>query len=436
MNKFLTTFTAAALSISFSACNDNIDASMPVSKVEIILSSEVDIDTASISNATFEFKNVSNGQTYSFSPDEDIKVIPGIYNISFTADVAMHDGLMSQIKAARTSVIIEGDVTRIELKPFISLVNDDFIISEVFFTGTLQSSGNQYYGDDYVKIYNNTDHVLYADGLTLFETKFLTTEKYNYTPDIMDEAVTVHALYTIPGSGKEHPVQPGEYLILADTGIDHRVINPNSFDLSNADWEWYDISTAPTHLDIDSPTTPNLDKWYCYTLSFWLLHNRGFKAYGLARIPVEKETFLKDYWYTYDYDIVNEAGSFPMSASAYKLPNAWIKDIVNCSVASEYAWNLCHPSLDSGWTFCGTIDKDKTRYFHSVRRKMVGLSEEGNPILQDTNNSSVDFNPYCIPSEIELQATSIDLTGTPCTSLTYDGLVPMPAEVADRYRRK
>ena len=135
-----------------------------------------------------------------------------------------------------------------------TIESNDLIIAEIFFAGTLRPSGNQYYGDDYVKLYNNTNHVIYADGLTLFETKFTTTEKYDYTPNIMNEAVTVHALYTIPGSGTEHPVQPGEYMLLADTGIDHRQANSNSFDLSHADFEWYDLSTSPSSMDIDSPT--------------------------------------------------------------------------------------------------------------------------------------------------------------------------------------
>ena len=130
----------------------------------------------------------------------------------------------------------------------------------------MQPSGKQYNGDQYVKIYNNTDHVLYADGVSLMESKFITVTKYDYTPDIMKEAMTVQAIYTIPGNGTDHPVQPGESLIICDTGMDHRVANPNSFDLSRADFEWYDESSVPAHMDIDSPTVPNLDKYYCYTL--------------------------------------------------------------------------------------------------------------------------------------------------------------------------
>ena len=207
-----------------------------------------------------------------------------------------------------------------------------------------------------------------------------------------------------------------------DTGIDHRVANENSFDCSGADFEWYDVSTQPAHLDIDGPVT-NLDKWYCYTLSFFVLHNRGFRAWALARIPIEKEQYLANYSYTYNYIIIVPAGVYPMSQTAYKVPNDWIVDAVNCSVEAERVWNVTDPSLDRGWTYCGTMDHDKTRYFHSVRRKMLYL-KNGRPVLKDTNNSTEDFNPHSIPSEIENQGTAIDVNGTPCTQRTWDGVTP------------
>jgi len=260
--------------------------------------------------------------------------------------------------------------------------------------------------------------------VSLMESKFITVTKYDYTPDIMKEAMTVQAIYTIPGNGTDHPVQPGESLIICDTGMDHRVANPNSFDLSRADFEWYDESSVPAHMDIDSPTVPNLDKYYCYTLSFWILHNRGFRAFALARIPEKKEDFLKNYLYTYKYVMVLPAGTFPMEQTAYKVPNEWIIDAVNTSVESRYVWNVTDPSLDSGWTHCGTIDGDKTRYFKSVRRKLLYITRDGRKVLKDTNNSSDDFNTECVPSLIEEQHTATDANGTPAVNITYDGVTP------------
>ena len=417
-------FNILAIALLAVACDDTVgDSPNATYSPQVNVALPDSLAAGTVQSEKFEVRNVSTGRTTTFSSRQDLKLTVGLYDVTYEAEVLLADSL-HHVTAYTQSVEVTANRQEINLQAFESLVNDDFIISEIFFSGTLQPSGNQYYGDDYVKIYNNTDHVLYADGLTLVESQFLTTQKYNYTPDIMDQAMTVQAIYTIPGSGKDHPVQPGEELILADTGIDHRVANPNSFDLSKADFEWYDVSSQPAHMDIDSPTVPNLDKWYCYTLSFFVLHNRGFRAYALARIPIDKEEYLKNYRYTYDYTIIVEAGTFPMSRTAYKLPNKWIVDAVNCSVAAKYVWNVTTPSLDRGWTYCGTVDKDKTRYFHSVRRKMLYL-KDGKPYLQDTNNSSADFNPECIASEIERQGTAIDVSGTKCTTRTYDGVTPM-----------
>ncbi len=424
-NSFLIYSLLAASSL-FTACDDSLSSSLTTGSASIQLSVPTEVEQGTIISEKIDFKNISNGRTYTFTSRSGIDLIIGLYDVDYEAHVQLANGAVSTMQAHVYSVqIAESGGNVVLLQAYNNIVADDLIISEVFFSGTLQPSGNQYYGDDYVKLYNNTDHVIYADGLTFFESKFTTTEKYEYSPNIMGEAMTVQALYTIPGNGSEHPVAPGEYLLLADTGIDHRVSNPNSFDLSAADFEWYDVSSSPSNLDIDSPTVPNLDKWYCYTLTYFMLHNRGFKAYGIARIPVEKEAYLRDYYYTYDYDMITAAGTFPMSQSSYRLPNDWIVDVVNCSVESDYAWNVCAPQLDCGWTYCGKINKDKTRYFKSVRRKLLYINDSGNPVLKDTNNSSVDFNAECIPSEVELQGTAIDFNGTLCTTLTYDGVTPI-----------
>ncbi len=381
-------------------------------------------DGAEVLEQFYTFKNVSTGESEEFSARQEIMLMPGLYDVEYTARVFVRDAAETTLRANRQSVNISGETFTLSLEAYNNIESDDLIIAEVFYTGTLQPSGNSYTGDDYIKLYNNSDHVIYADGLTIFESKFLTTAKYEYSPDIISEAMTVQALYTIPGSGKEVAVNPGEYLLICDTGIDHRQANPNSFDLTGAAFEWYDVSSNPKVMDIDGPVD-NLDKWYCYTQSYWMLHNRGFKAYGIARIPLDRDTYLRDYWYDYDYVQETVVGSFPMSQSAYKLPNEWISDVVMCSVPSAYAWQVCVPSLDSGWTSCGEIDNDKNRYFRSVRRKLLYIAPDGRAVLQDTNNSTADFNRDCVPSEVELQHSATDAAGTPATVVTYDGVTPI-----------
>ena len=417
---------ALCMILTLAACDDTLDQSLARYTPYITVTLPGGMEQAAFLAEQWQVKDVTTSRTTTYTHRSDIALKAGLYDLLLDATIDVPGDSVPQrhITGYVQSVEIgTGGQNQVVVNAFENRVADDFVIEEVFFAGTLQPSGNQYKGDDYVKIYNTTDHVLYADGLALMESKFVTTDKYDYYPDIMSDCMTVQALYVVPGSGNDHPVQPGQSLLIADTGIDHRVANPNSFDLSGADFEWYDLSTQPAHLDIDSPTVPNLDRWYCYTLSFFVLHNRGFKAWALARIPLDKDQFLKQNLYRYSYVVVVPAGTYPMSQTAYKVPNAWILDAVNCSVEAKRAWNVTAPALDQGWTHCGSMDHDKSRYFHSVRRKLLYV-RDGRAVLQDTNNSTDDFNPDCIPSEVERQGTATDAAGTPCTQLTWDGRQP------------
>ena len=376
--------------------------------------------------------NKATGIDTRYNSLDSIAVIVGLYDIAYTVEctftlhgIQMRGRLVSQL--ADVSLTEQKDNKAVQLLLPLRVVPqvEDFVIQEIFFTGTLTPAGKQYHGTCYVVLYNGTDRVLYADGIAFCESGFNPVRKFDYKPDIRQEAMAVHAVYVIPGSGKQHPVKPGERLILCDIGIDHKVNNPNAFDLSKANFEWYDESSSPAHQDFDSPTVPNLDKWYCYTKSFFILHNRGFASYAIARMPITKEEYLKDYKYDYTYVLTHNGISYDMSGSCYKLPNDWIIDGVNCSVEAVHQWTILPETIDAGYTNCGTVDGQKDRYFHSVRRKYLGKDAEGHVILQDTNNSFEDFNPMVTASLIEEQGTAINAKGTPCTTKTYDGVVPI-----------
>lgn len=414
-----------------SSCEEQT-SEIPHTKSEFSVTMPEGVENLKVVDQTLKMTNLSTGKVTTLTDLNNVNLMEGLYDCVYTANVTYtaknSENEETEAKGFLTgkaeNIEVTGDTKSIPIETYLSAENDDFIFEEIFFSGTLRSSGLQYYGDSYVKIYNNTDHVLYADGVAFCESKFKSTQYFDYTPDIRKDTMTIWSLYVIPGSGHDHPVLPGHSMILCDTGIDHRTANPNSFDLSRADFEWYDVSIHPDHMDIDSPTVPNLDKWYCYTESFYVLHNRGFTSFALARIPIDKEEYLKKYRYTYKYTMYLPAGTFPMQQEAYKMPNAWIIDGVNCSVEAKRLWNILPPSIDAGWTHVGKIDKDQTRYFRSIRRKMLYLNADGTMHLKDTNNSTEDFNTECIPSIIEMQHSAIDAQGTKATTETYDGVQP------------
>jgi len=421
---------AASLALPFFSCSD--EPVVPTVEASIEIVRPEGIDDLQILKETVVFRNLSSGEEMRFDSTEGLAIPVGIYECSYEAEATYVNAgdeesavVEGRLIGNAESVQVTAAGFKLVLPVYLSVDKDDFIFEEIFFTGTRRASGSSYIGDTYFKIYNNTDHVLYADGLAICESKFKSTQFYTYTPDIRQDEMTVHAIYVIPGNGTEHPVAPGESLVICDTGIDHRISNPNSFDLSDADFEWYDESTNPSHTDIDSPTVPNLDKWYCYTLTVFVPHNRGFSSFALARIPIGKEAYLSDYYYDYEYTIYVPAGTFPMSGSAYRLPNEWIVDGVNCSVETDRQWNVLPPSIDAGWTHCGAMDSDENRFFKSIRRKMLYLMDDGIRVLKDTNNSTADFNPDCVPSLVEMQHAAIDASGTKAERVTYDGVQPV-----------
>lgn len=267
----------------------------------------------------------------------------------------------------------------------------DFVIEEIYFTGSRTPENELYLGDRYIKLYNNSDEVLYADGLVIATTAFQTVDKQDYKPNIMDKAVAVNAVMVIPGTGKTYPVQPGSAIVIAESAINHKELNSQAINLTKADFEIVDAEDIDA---VDNPNVANLNALYGHIV----IHNRGFQSFVLARIPVTKENYLKDYTYDYTYKFVDGEFSFDLEDSAYKIPNEWVIDAVNLSVQSEFKWLVMAPSLDKGWTYCGKFDGDATRFGKSVRRKVLTTSAAGHRILKDTNNSSVDFDAEVSPS--------------------------------------
>ena len=260
----------------------------------------------------------------------------------------------------------------------------DFIIEEIFFAGTATLEGKQYFGDQYIKLYNPTDRVLYADGLVLADSEFLTVTKRDYTPNIMAEAFTAGSMVQIPGTGTQYPVQPGASIVIAEQGINHKENNPNSIDLSKADFENF---YPPKVKDVDGVGVTNNINLY----GIFIFNNRGNRSYVIARFPEGTATATLQYDYEY------KVGTKLMQRQALKIPNNWIVDAVNLSTKKGFEWIVTAPSLDAGYTYVANDEKDTSRYSKSVRRKVLS-EKNGKPIFKDTNDSTEDFEILTTPT--------------------------------------
>lgn len=318
-----------------------------------------------------------------------ITVPVGYYDLSVHA---LGDG--QAIRAYKRGIKVEHDCT-IEMEA--SFVSGDagFVLAEIFFAGTETPEGKRYIGDKYFVLFNNAADTLSADGLILIEADLNSVQKYDLGDhDFRDKYFAVDAMYRIPGDGNTYRVAPGQMILIADNAMNHTAANANSFDLSTADFEWYDVSSSAGATDVDNPEVPNLDKLYCYTQTIWVPHNQGHKSFGLARFPegvTEEAYFATDSLYVkYDYEVVTSAGTFSQSRKSYMIPNEWIVDMVNMAPSETFQWLTSSDKLDAGYAYVAPTGSDVTRFGKAVRRK-TKVTLNGVRTLQDTNNSSDDF---------------------------------------------
>lgn len=383
-------------------------------------------DDLTVKTGTYTFTNISTGLetkidhtstlTRAATQSALATLTDGLYNVTFigtasysykeTQIITNEDGEEETVEVTKTADVdvqgakqnieVKGGTVSLDLSVYVLNKDEkgDFVIAEVFAAGSLNEETNkQYNGDQYIRIHNNSSETLYADGLVLLESKFLTVTKNDYTPDIMEEAMTVQVIAMVPGNGTDYPVLPGESITICDNAINHKEANPGSADLSKADFEWYTQSTSTSNPDIDNPDVPNLDMMYNYTKTVWVLAKQGNKAYAIGRLPtgMTSETYLADYKYEYTYTL--PTGNQSKVFKEYKFPNSWIIDAVNMSPKNKYVWNLTSMALDMGYTYIGVNSTIAENYGKAVVRRTAYTTEDGRKVLQDTNNSSVDFEP-------------------------------------------
>ncbi len=398
-----------SVALTLTSCSsDNETPIVPLTSLTLEIPSN--LENAVLTNASATVTNVQTQKVVNVANNQFVKngnnyqlqlanLEEGTYNVAVNGHLDFTlKGIAGQkdFEVKSENVAISEKSASLKLAVSTFTAQGGFVISEIFFTGTTTPEGGSYSGDQYIRITNNSDVTLYADSITVVESAFLTTQKQDYTPDLMATDFSVQACYMIPGNGKSVAVEPGASLTLAVNAINHKAEQPNSIDLSGADFEFYDESSNANFTDPDG-AAPNLDKWYCYTATIYQFHSRGFNSMAIAKMKTSKEDWLQNYVYDANYLFVFGDFSREMTKKGlYRIPNTWILDGVNLSVESVREWNVLDASIDAGWTYCGKVDRDETRFNKSVIRK-----QDANGLYIDTNNSTNDFTAEAPASMIK-----------------------------------
>ena len=109
-----------------------------------------------------------------------------------------------------------------------------------------------YFYDQFYELYNGMSEPVYLDGMLFL--------RLNWTA-LFADTLSVIYIYQFPGqalTGREYPVEPGSFVVLAMNAFDHNLIGPiagKTVDLSHADWEFYNNIEAAAY---DNPNVPNI----------------------------------------------------------------------------------------------------------------------------------------------------------------------------------
>ena len=413
---YIAAFAAALFSVS---CAEMVNDARDAEKVQLIqVAYKVDINdfTAADGNQVsapeewygqikVTFNNFAEGIETTVGVDANgvatAELIPGIYNIMASTDKKQEyahrkyivNGLAQNVPLT-TNITSVGEDNSIKINP---VMDSPLCIREMYYAG----SEGGYFRDQFYEIYNNGDEVVYLDHFCLahlvpeYATASLPewpAEDYK-DPETKKELKYAHAvtLWQIQGDGDDYPLAPGESIVLAQEAADHTKIETwagfGLVDTSHADWELW--SGNHDRVNPDVPDLPYVF-WSGWIMTMQWLTSVDGSAMALYQ-PRKNLTFGDaEYW----QEGVTTSAQVGSSGQQYvRIPIADIYDAVECiPTSADMNMKRVPGILDSG---AATVDG----YYNgkSISRKIDSYREDGSPIFQDTNNSSVDFEVFDAP---------------------------------------
>lgn len=396
------------MALLFSACSDDDDVAKNFN-VTVSVTAGDDIVLSSIQNFTVTAVNLSTSKEQTATPangSATFSLPTGKYDFKVTGT---YDG--KDVNGLVSSVDVSADQT-VELVVKYANTNSTLIFKEVYFSGV----PDYYFKDGFYEIYNNSDEVQYLDGIILGIVdeglpSWLPASSIWVDEDgnLLDRYPMSNFTMYFPGSGTEHPLQPGKSVVVAAYPIDHSSRTLGTSDkkspvnLSGADWE---IFCGPySVLDIDVANVPNLEYAY-HTYGIEFMPATSGQALILAKLPEGKSVA----------DFVANQDNFMTAPGKTQrhlmIPSDYVIDgidIVRAPVNERFK-NLL-PKTDIGMTwFDGSSDgsaADGAYSGKSLRRKVVSVTN-GVAKFRDTNNSSIDFilgggtpTPGVIPTTVD-----------------------------------
>lgn len=314
-------------------------------------------------------------------------LIPGLYSINISGRVEDMDGDSYYVSGSKINYAITTDKELINI-PVSGLKISPLIFSEIFYAGTQPN----YFRNQFYEIYNNSDKLIYLDGVH-FANLFPLTATTNlplWPESDGDKYVYADRIWKVPGNGTDYPLQPGESFVISQFAANHKlpIYNPNSpLDGTPSEFE-FNMNNA------NFPDQPAVDMVHVFVngsatmTGIQYLTSVFGPALVIFRVP-EGE----------NWDPVNDPNLKTKDLSSTratlygKIPISYILDGVEIGHNENMINAKRMPAvLDAGMTYVGA-----TYNSLGIARKVIAKNEDGTPILMDTNNSTEDFERGLVP---------------------------------------
>ena len=319
------------------------------------------------------------------------EVVSGEYNVAVSmmaADTKMINGSKKVGVYKDEAVTVDAEVA----------LTSSIVIKE-FYTAMCKTPANKnYMMDQFYEIYNNSAFTVYLDDCVLARTYGQANTKIDNPWAENDElnkevAVTSYVAAFVSDENKPgttYPLEPGKSIVIAFQAQDHVNIgdepNPNTVDLSKADYEISIIDYKPAH--VDNPDVPNMTivaKPSSQTLTFGMVPAFG-SGLIFAKVPG-----VVDY-------VADEANWKLVPNSTDTNPYLMIKhadilDAINIVCVTETQRKVYLPaSVDAGMLYTSAM------YNGMGFTRKVAEVVDGRVVYQDTNNSTEDFEAEAKPT--------------------------------------
>ena len=382
----------ALMATSCTKAFDNLSDATEVAPITLKFNLNVEAEDLVGYDLTLKLTNYDENLEYvipATTTNIEAKVIPGIYTAvisgkGFSSNTEVSEYLMNG-SLVNEPLTTNGKTYNMTVK---AGIKGNIIFKELYFCGV----PSYYFRDQCYELYNNSNSVVYLDGLHLANLAPSTaTTSLPTWEDGLENFVYAERVWKFPGDGDDYPLQPGESIIVAQHAKNHQEANAASpVDLSGAEFEFYMGSTTYS----DMPAV-NMDHVFYQgkadigTVPQWLVSVFG-GAYVIFKVP-EGET-----WDPVNTDWAVQLGTTSTTRYA-KIPVEYVWDAVELGNNESMVNAKRVPGLlDAGMSWVGNIYCGLSVARHIEEGKTL---DNGSYIYVDTNNSTDDFERGLTPEQ-------------------------------------